>query len=82
MEALGSLKIKYLEKKALFQSNNGSHASWHGCTPKKKKTKRPDFNNIGFFLVLEFKNKPWKYIKVKECLNLHLCEFVIFYHDL
>jgi hypothetical protein len=27
MEALGSLKIKYLEKKALFQSNNGSHAS-------------------------------------------------------
>jgi hypothetical protein len=25
---------------------------------KKKKTKKPDFNNIGFFLVLEFKNKP------------------------
>jgi hypothetical protein len=27
MEALGSLKVNYLDKKALFQSNNGSHAS-------------------------------------------------------
>jgi hypothetical protein len=23
-----------------------------------KKTTKPDFNSIGFFLVLEFKNKP------------------------
>jgi hypothetical protein len=35
MEALGSLKVNYLDKKALFQSNNGSHASWHGCAQKK-----------------------------------------------
>jgi hypothetical protein len=38
MEALGSLKNNFLDKKALFQSNNGSHASRRGCTPKNKKT--------------------------------------------
>jgi len=39
MEALGSLKINYLDKWALFQSNNGSHDSRHGCTHKNKKTR-------------------------------------------
>jgi hypothetical protein len=38
MEAFSSLKINYLDKWALFQSNNGSHASRHGCTQKNKKT--------------------------------------------
>jgi hypothetical protein len=41
MEALGSLKINHLDKWALFQSNNGSHASRRRCTPKKKKKPRP-----------------------------------------
>ncbi len=46
-----------------------------------KKTTKPDFNSIGFFLVLEFKNKPWKYIKSQRMFEPSFMWARRIYHD-